>query len=108
MNGHKSPNKPFALVIWRDAHGNSTEEFFEEDVRHAPDTFYSYGWLIKSDEIGVSLAAEWNPNAGSWRNHMFIDRPMVMEEFIITLTKKRTKKEKAAVAEVPVAAATSI
>lgn len=99
MNGHKTPSKPYALVVWDDAHGDSTTEVFEGDIKHSPDRFYSYGWVIRSDKDGITLASEWNPNAGSWRSTMFIPRPMVQEEFLITLTKKREKKVKAAVSE---------
>lgn len=84
------------LVIWDDAHGDSTSELSEDEITHEPSKFYSYGWLLRSNAIGISLAAEWNPTNNKWRGHMFIDRKMVVEELPITLTKKREKKVKAA------------
>lgn len=104
MNGHKSPAKQFMLVIWDDAHADSTSELSEDEITHEPSSFYSYGWMLKSDAKGISLAAEWNPNNNKWRGHMFIDRKMVVEVLEITLTKKRVKKVKAAATEEAAAA----
>ena len=79
-----------ACVVWDDAHGNSVM-FDNNDVEHKPYRFSSIGFLVRSDGVGVSLAGEVGED-GRYRDHVFIPRAMVVEEWVIgPLKKKRTK-----------------
>lgn len=91
MRKSLDPQKNFGVVTWRDAHGRS-EEVAEKDIKHEPEIYRTYGWIIRSDEGGVSLAPEWNINSNTWRDVTFVDRPMVVSEQILSLSKKREKK----------------
>lgn len=78
-------------MTWRDAHGRS-EEVAEKDIKHEAEIYRTYGWIIKSDEVGVSIAPEWNINSNTWRDVTFVDRPMVVSEQLLSLSKKKVKK----------------
>lgn len=78
-------------VVWNDAHG-STTMFDETDVEHKPYKFTSVGLLVRSDEVGVSLAREIGDD-NRFRDHEFIPRAMVVDEWVIgPLTKPRKRK----------------
>ena len=82
-----------ACVIWDDAHG-STVSFDEIEMEHKPYRFTSVGFLVRSNEIGVSLAGEIGED-GRYRDHEFIPRPMVVKEWIIgPLRAPRPRKSK--------------
>ena len=84
-----------SVVVWNDAHG-SLDEVSESDVdgRHRPHVIHTYGYIVRSDEIGVSIAPEWLPAIDgadqSYRGVTFIPRGMIIEE----RPKRRHKKEK--------------
>jgi hypothetical protein len=68
--------------------------FDSKDVDHKPYRFTSVGFLVRSDEIGISLAGEIGED-GRYRDHTFIPRVMVVDEWVIgPLTKPRRKKAK--------------
>ena len=75
-------------VEWDDAHG-STTMFSEQDMEHRPYRFISVGILIRSDAVGVSLAREIGDD-GAYREHGFIPRAMVVQEWSLGPLKKRT------------------
>lgn len=87
----KHPDKPFGLVVWADAWMRSTAsmEPGEIDGAHKPDICYLYGWILKSDEKGVMVGAEWTPEDNTFRLTAFVPRAMVLEERQLSLTKKR-------------------
>lgn len=68
-------------VIWDDAHGDSVM-FDEQDVCHKPYRFTSVGFLVRSDEVGISIAGEIGED-GRFRDHAFIPRAMVVTEWLI-------------------------
>ena len=74
-----------AVVIWNDAHA-TLDELTEPDIAgaHRPTRIQTVGYIVRSDEIGVSIAAEWIPAAdGSderYRGITFVPRAMVLEE----------------------------
>lgn len=74
-----------SVVVWNDAHA-SLEEVAADEVagRHKPSVIHTYGYIVRSDEVGVSIAAEWLPaeNGGdeTFRGVTFIPRGMVIEE----------------------------
>lgn len=77
-------------VIWDDAHG-STAMFDAAEVEHKPYRFTSIGFLIRSDEVGVSLAGEVGDD-GRYRDHEFVPRAMVVTEW--SVGPLRPKKER--------------
>lgn len=80
-------------VVWNDAHGD-TAMFDASDVCHKAYQFTSIGFLVRSDEIGVSMAREIGED-GRYRDHGFIPRAMVVDEWIVgQLTKPRKRKPK--------------
>lgn len=89
MNQH--PSKKFGLVIWDDAVGNGSE-VPEEEIVHAPMRFHLYGWIVRSDEKGVTIASEWRPADNFWRDRSFIPRAMVVEEVVLALVKPRRRR----------------
>ena len=78
------------VVIWDDAHGD-TVMFDEKDVEHKPYRFTSVGLLIRSDAVGVSLARERGED-GKFRDHEFIPRLMIVDEWTIGELKKPRKR----------------
>lgn len=51
-----------ATVWWNDAHyGAASVDREELDREHTPLIFGLTGWLVRQDEIGVSIAGEWMP-----------------------------------------------
>lgn len=49
---------PLVKVVWRDAHGTSTVAYAEYEIPHAPIKITTIGWMIRSDEKGISLCNE--------------------------------------------------
>lgn len=84
------PDKDFAVVVWMDATG-TLDETTPRDIKHKPDPIYSYGFVLRSDEAGISLAHEWMLD-DDYRTVTFIPRGMVKEEIVLKLTKKRAPK----------------
>lgn len=73
-------------VRWNDAHG-SDGTIFAYEVDHKPYIFTTLGYLVRSDEIGISLASEVGQD-GKFRDVTFIPREMVIKE---TISPKRKK-----------------
>lgn len=94
MTAH--PKKPFALIVWEDAHGTSSDQFTEDELlqTHKGAVYQSYGWVIRSNEIGVTLVSEWEPAERKYRAQMFIPRGMVREEQRYTLVSPRKPRQK--------------
>lgn len=90
----KNPNKQFALVVWDDAF-TSDDEVEEHSIDHTPSRVNSYGWILRSDNIGITIAAEWGVDDGKYRIVTFVPRAMVVEEIPLTFTKKRRTTPKA-------------
>lgn len=89
----KHPDKPFGVVAWDDAWA-SGEEVPEDELVHGPMRFQIYGWIVRSDEKGVTIASEWRPHDGKWRDRSFIPRGMVVEELVLSLSKKAKKRDR--------------
>jgi hypothetical protein len=90
----KHPDKPYGVTIWNDAHGDSSQDFFETDLQHSPQRYQTYGWILRSDTIGITMAAEFCTSDSSWRSTSFIPRGMVIEEIHLSLAKRPKRKEK--------------
>ena len=85
-----SNGKPFGRVIWHDAH-SSSDQYSELEIDHIPATVETYGFIVRSNEIGVSIAAEWMGDG--FRNITFIPRGMVVREEVLKLAKTRKKPD---------------
>ena len=83
-------DKPLVIVTWRDAKGMGNNAYNEHDIPHGPTIIHTLGWLLKSDDIGVSLASE-NCTDGEWRSYTFIPRELI--EATKYVTKKPTIKK---------------
>lgn len=68
--------------------------FTEVDMEHKPYVFVTGGILIRSDEMGVSLAREIGED-GKYRDHAFIPRKMVVREWPIGPVAPRRPRRKA-------------
>lgn len=89
--------KQFVIVMWDDAWIDATEPLTEVDVesRHKPLVVKTFGWLLKSDEVGVTLAAERYIDSSEhdvFRTSTFIPRQMIKSITPVNLTKKRAQK----------------
>jgi hypothetical protein len=108
MNGFKNPGYPFVVVAWDDAKMVNDEQKIE-DIHDSPTTlFYTTGWLIKMNDKGLWIAAEWAPDDHTWRTITSVPRGWVREMTEFNLSKKRKKKEKGAAPVVEVAAPISV
>ena len=87
------PNKVYELVIWNDAHSNSSNDVTEATMTHEPLVYQTYGWVLKSDPVGITIAAEWCTADETYRSTTFIPRLMVIEEIPMRLS-RHVKREK--------------
>ena len=90
----RHPDRSFACVEWGDAHGRS-EQQKDTDIKHEVEQIQTYGWVIRSDAIGVTIASEWLPDDKTWRDTTFVPRAMIIDEIPLRLTRSRKQKEKA-------------
>lgn len=79
------------VVVWDDAHGDSSM-FDHTNLEHKPYRFTSVGILVKSDAAGVSLAREEGED-GRWRDHEFIPRAMIVDEWSQGIVRKKRKRK---------------
>lgn len=72
------------LLVWHDASGSATK-VYEEARDHQPTVMTSVGWLMQSDQIGVSICSEQYTEDGvtQWRGHTFVPRGMCVSETAI-------------------------
>lgn len=66
---------------WNDAHGSSGT-IATHEIEHKPYEYTTVGFLVRTDEVGVSIAFEQGED-GRWRDVTFIPRLMVIEEYSI-------------------------
>lgn len=92
----KHPDKPFGVVAWDDAWSNG-DEVPEDELVHGPMRFQTYGWIVRSDSVGIMIASEWRPHDGKWRDRTFIPRGMVVEEQVLSLSRKAKKRDRTVV-----------
>ena len=98
MSGVGVNKPPFVILVWNDANSSSVEVITEENVMqyHVPETMNTVGWLLRDDEIGVSVANETYYETGKprWRGHTFVPRALVLDVIPVKLTTPRKKKIK--------------
>ncbi len=80
---------PLVIVEWQDAWTNELGVTVDDvGATHKPMAVHTIGWLLKEDEIGVSLANE-HFDDGSYRGRTFILRSMVVSVTHHALAKPR-------------------
>ncbi len=71
----------FVFVTWDDAWGDAHESVSPADVgeKHKPTIMQTSGWLLRDDEVGVSIFAErcLDHGDGTFRGRTFIPRAMI-------------------------------
>lgn len=82
--------KPLVIVTWNDAHGDSGSAFSEHEIPHAPIVIDSVGWLLREDDAGVTVAAEFCHD-GTWRGVTFVPRGMI--QAVRPATRARTRRK---------------
>lgn len=87
----KHPDKPFVCCAWKDAHGSATAAYDEHELPHAPIYISTYGFLVRHDAAGVSVASEFCGD-GTWRGVTFIPSEIVVE--IVELGMRKTRRSK--------------
>lgn len=93
----------FVVVLWNDAWIDATEPVTLVDVetKHKPLLVKTFGWLLKEDEVGVTLASERyldNTEHDVFRAATFIPKAMIQSVTPVSLAKKRKPKT---LAEIP-------
>ncbi len=82
--------RSFGVVAWGDAH-STEDEVKDTEIRHDAWPVLTYGWILRSDDKGVTLAGEWLEGE-TWRSRTFIPRAMVRDEVVLRLSTKRAPK----------------
>lgn len=75
---HESEKPDLYILVWEDAWKESTAEITLLDVKdkHKPSTINTVGWLLLSDEKGVSIANE-DTGDGVYRGGTFVPSGMI-------------------------------
>lgn len=81
---------PIYAAEWNDAHG-SDGTIFPHEIDHKPYVYTTVGFLLRSDEVGVSIASEQGED-GKFRDITFIPRAMVIKEYPISPKSPRRQK----------------
>ncbi len=74
--------RPIVFIKWNDAVLRS-ELNDSATVAHEPVQLHSVGFLLKSDEIGVSFCTDYDPAGDTMREQSFIPRGMIVEEITL-------------------------
>ena len=86
---------PFVSCLWEDAWASATDDVTLENVEetHKPVLMETRGWLLKQNEVGVSIACERCLDAGTtaYRGRSFILAGMVKSITILSCTKSRKR-----------------
>ena len=87
------PSLPLVIVNWLDAWTNEMGVTIEDvGASHKPMQVQTIGWLLKDDDLGVSLANEYFDD-GSYRGRTFILRSMIVDVLRCALTKPRAPRK---------------
>lgn len=87
------PDLPLALVVWNDAHVEADLPVTLDTVAdtHKPTVIHTLGWVIREDEVGISLVNEFYEY--TYRGRTFIPKAMVESITYLKLVKQRAKPE---------------
>lgn len=83
----------FAIVVWDDAHGSATKDVTEKELPHAPVVMKTLGWLLRQDDIGISIANEvfYEDGVAYFRGHTFIPAKMIRSATVFNIPKRKAK-----------------
>ncbi len=85
-------DKAFVAVRWADAHSSgSVTEYSEHELPHRSALYTTYGFLLRQDDTGLTLATE-HSDEHTYRGVSFIPAAMVVEIRPLALTTKRAMK----------------
>lgn len=88
----------FVSVIWDDAWADATDSVGERDhdSKHKATVMETTGWLVRDDNLGVSIFNErcLDEGDGSYRSRTFVPRAMIKDIIHWKLTKPRKVKPK--------------
>lgn len=89
--------KPYlAVVVWDDAWSAGIEVLNQKDVeeKHRPSVMQTLGWILKEDDLGISIANERCLDKGDecYRGHTFIVRSLVKSVTPFKLSTPRKPK----------------
>lgn len=95
-------NQQFVVCLWDDAwiDANEPMNMIDVETKHKPLRIKTTGWLLKDDDMGISLAAERYLDATQhdvFRTFTFIPRAMIVSITPVSLSKKRKPKATACV-----------
>jgi hypothetical protein len=83
--------KPLALVRWQDAHSDGGQHA-ESDIAHEALIVHTIGYVLRDDDKGVSIAAEFIPESDNYRAITFIPRALVLAVEGLKRTRSRRTK----------------
>ena len=84
----------FAFVLWNDAHSPGATDVYNIsniDAVHGHKQIITSGWLLKDDDIGITLGAEYC-GENDFRGITHIPRSMVADITLSNPTKPKRKK----------------
>ena len=84
-------DKPLVIVHWLDAFCSDVTQMSEAEIPHTPMKMRTLGWLLREDEVGVTVANE-STEDKEWRGVTFIPRGMLDRVATLTPPPKRRKK----------------
>lgn len=86
------PKLPFVSILWDDAWGDMTTAVSLENVHesHKPERILTRGWLLREDDVGISLANEICAD-GTYRGRSFILKGMVVDVVHHSVSRKKVK-----------------
>lgn len=85
-------HKPFVAIRWADAHCISgASELSETELPHAAAMYTLYGFVLRRDDVGITVAAEISDN-NTYRGISFVPAGMIESVVEYKLTVKKPKK----------------
>jgi hypothetical protein len=85
-------DRAFVAVRWQDAHSSgSVTEYSEHELPHRSAHYTTYGFLLRHDDSGLTLATE-HSDEHTYRGVCFVPAAMVVEIVPLTLMRKRAPK----------------
>lgn len=86
---------PLVVVEWNDAwiDGSDPVNLAEVGTSHKPKVIVTLGYVLKDDDVGLSLANEYYEDESVYRGRTFIPRQMVKTVTPYRLSRPRTKRQ---------------
>jgi hypothetical protein len=85
----------FCILVWDDAHGKGADYVSHSTLHesHRPTVMQTLGWVLRDDEVGVSIANERCMDDGEdyYRGYTFVPRSLVKSLTPFALSRPRRK-----------------